>query len=190
MARMVSERSDAVAALAEVFRIHGFEGTTLSVITAKTKLGKGSLYHFFPGGKVEMAEAVLEEIGRWFEEKVFQPLRDEPDARAALDSMFEEVDGYFRSGRRVCLVGAFALGQECEHFERQVRGYFQTWVADLASCLKRAGHDNATAQALAEDAVSGIQGALVLARSLDEPEVFKRTLSRLKGRLLPEGLMA
>ncbi|WP_282604546.1 TetR/AcrR family transcriptional regulator [Pelagibius sp. Alg239-R121] len=184
MPRVVSERSDAVTALAEVFRTHGFEGTSLSVITAKTKLGKGSLYHFFPGGKDEMAEAVLEEIGRWFEDRVFKPLRDEPDAEAAIEKMFEEVDRYFRSGRRVCLVGAFALGQECDRFERQVRGYFETWVMDLESCLIRAGRNETLARDLSEDAVIGIQGALVLARSIGQSAVFERTLLRLKKRLL------
>lgn len=183
MARLVSERSDAVIALAEVFRTHGFEGTSLSVITARTKMGKGSLYHFFPRGKEEMAEAVLEEISRWFEDRVYRPLREDPNADAAIAKMFEEVDSYFRSGRRVCLIGAFALGQECERFEQQIHGYFKTWVTDLESCLIRAGHSEDLARDLSEEAVGGIQGALVLARSLNQPEVFGRTLQRLKQRL-------
>jgi len=181
MARLVSERRDAVMALAEVFRSHGFEGTTLSVITAKTKLGKGSLYHFFPGGKDEMAQAVLDEIGGWFEAKVFSHLREDNDPDAAIDRMFEDVDAYFRSGRRVCLVGAFALGQECDRFESRVRGYFETWVRDLESCLRRSGRDE-DAHALSEEIVGGIQGALILARSLNQPEVFERTMVRLKSR--------
>ncbi len=186
MARLVSERSDAVIALAEVFRTHGFEGTSLSVITAQTRMGKGSLYHFFPGGKEEMAEAVLQEISRWFAEKVFRPLREDPDADAAIAKMFREVDSYFHSGRRVCLVGAFALGQECARFEQQVRGYFSTWVEDLEACLIRAGHSEDRARDLSEEAVGGIQGALVLARSLNQPEVFERSLQRLKQRLTYE----
>ena len=52
-------REEAVARLGDVFREHGFEGTSLSVITAATGLGKGSLYNYFPGGKDEMAAAAL-----------------------------------------------------------------------------------------------------------------------------------
>ncbi len=177
------ERSDAVAALAEVFRTYGFEGASLSVITRKTGLGKGSLYHFFPGGKEEMAEAVLAEIRRWFEEEIFRPLREAPDAQAALAQMFAASNRYFRSGRRVCLVGAFALGQERERFGQEIQGYFATWIADLANCLQRAGHTRPAAEALAEDTVSGIQGALVLSRSLDEPALFLRALDRIQNRL-------
>src|SRR5690348_16932169 len=51
MARVVAERSDVIPQLGELFRKHGFVGTSLSLITAHTGLGKGSLYHFFPGGK-------------------------------------------------------------------------------------------------------------------------------------------
>ncbi|TMV66254.1 helix-turn-helix transcriptional regulator, partial [Thioclava sp. BHET1] len=62
MARLIRERADVVPLLAEVFRDCGYEGTALSKITAATGLGKGSLYNFFPGGKEEMAEAVLAHV--------------------------------------------------------------------------------------------------------------------------------
>ena len=55
--------------------------TSTPAITAGTGLGKGSLYHLFPGGKAEMAAAVLAEIDAWFEAAVFAPLRDRPDTR-------------------------------------------------------------------------------------------------------------
>ena len=51
-----------IPVVAEVFRAHGYEGATLSVITEATGLGKGSLYHFFPGGKEELAAAVLADL--------------------------------------------------------------------------------------------------------------------------------
>ena len=94
--------------LAEIFRELGYEGTTLSRITERTGIGKGSLYHFFPGGKEEMAAAVLAEVDRWFEDFIYEPLRrDEP--AVAIAAMWRGVDDYFRSGGRICLVGAFAL---------------------------------------------------------------------------------
>jgi AcrR family transcriptional regulator len=80
----------------------------MSRITARTGLGKGSLYHFFPGGKEEMAAVVLADVDDWFERNIFAPLRDGEPA-AAIASMWRDVDAYFQSGGRVCLVGAFAL---------------------------------------------------------------------------------
>ena len=92
MARMIAERSDVVPVVAEVFRTHGYEGATLSVITEATGLGKGSLYHFFPGGKEELAAAVLEEIESWFRVNVFAPLASNRDPEQAVKAMLAFVE--------------------------------------------------------------------------------------------------
>ena len=105
---MVMERADVLPLLGEAFREHGFEGASLSVITKQTGLGRGSLYHFFPGGKAEMAAAVLEDIEAWFEREIFAPLRSEADAQTAIDAMWEAVPAHFQPGQRACLAGALA----------------------------------------------------------------------------------
>jgi len=180
----MGERSDAVPLLAEVFRTYGFEGASLARITEGTGLGKGSIYNFFPGGKEEMAEAVLADIDQWFREQVFQPLRNAADARQGVADMFTAVGRYFLSGRKVCLVGVFALGHERDRFAVKVESYFAEWVQALAAALQRGGRDKETALALAEDVVGGIQGALVLARARNDAGIFRRALSDLTKRLL------
>ena len=180
MSRIVSERSDVLPALAEVFREHGFEGASLSLISERTGLGKGSLYHFFPGGKEEMAAAVLKEIDTWFTTRIFAPLQWEPDPGLAMEQMFRAVLEYFESGRRVCLVGAFAVTSSRDLFAKQVRSYFAVWQDALATALVRAGRDKATAGQVAEEVLVGIQGSLVLARALNDPGVFVRAVQRLE----------
>jgi len=175
-------RDEAIARIAEVFREQGFEGASLSAITEASGLGKGSLYNHFPGGKDEMAEAVLAHVEAWFEAEVYRPLRDADDPRAAIDAMFVAVDGYFRSGRRICLVGAFALDATRDRFAAAVQAYFAHWIAALAACLKRGGAKQS--RALAETTVAGIQGALVLSRALDDGGVFTRQLRDLQARLI------
>ena len=179
----VSPRAAVLPQLGEVFRAHGYEGASLSLITAATGLGKGSLYHLFPGGKAQMAKEVLAEIDQWFEREVFAALRDGDDAAGGIARMFKATDAYFRSGRRVCLVGVFALGAARDEFADAVHGYFERWRAALASALRRAGHARGEAAEMAEDVLAGIQGALVLARAADDPEVFSRALKRLSRRV-------
>src|SRR3546814_7759749 len=64
----------------------------LSVITAATGLGKGSLYNYFPGGKDEMAAAVLAHVDDWFEREIYAPLRaaGAGEAPAAITAMRSE----------------------------------------------------------------------------------------------------
>jgi AcrR family transcriptional regulator len=182
MARTVFEKSDAITRVAEVFRELGFEGASLYEITERTGLSKGSLYHFFPEGKEGMAQEILTDVDQWFVREVFEPLeRDEP--RAAITRMWQTVDSYFRSGRRICLLGAFALDETRDRFAKPIRLYFKRWIEALDGALVRAGADATIARSLAEDIVGGIQGSLMLARALKEDAVFSRTLARLQQRV-------
>ena len=182
--RNINERADIVPLLGEVFREFGYEGASLSRITGRTGLGKGSLYHFFPGGKEEMARAVLDDVDAWFERHVFAPLRDEAP-EAAIEGMWEAVTAYFRSGARICLVGAFALDGTRDRFAHAVSGYFARWIAALGGALVRRGWAAAEAHSRAEETVLGIQGALVLARATGDQAVFVRAVDRLRARLRP-----
>jgi hypothetical protein len=98
--------------------------------------------------------------------------------------MFATTAEYFRSGRRVCLVGALSLSDARDRFAGRLRDYFARWVEALTAALARAGHGPEAAGAIAEEAVGGIQGAVVLARALDRPDVFERILTGLRARCL------
>ena len=184
MVRKIAERGDAIPALAEIFREHGFAGASLSQITKRTGLGKGSLYHFFPNGKEEMAQAVLDDVAGWFETNVFMPLRESEDPDAGIDHMFKAVIRFFHSGRRVCLVGTFALDDTRDRFASEIQSYFAAWTRVLAAALKRRGFDTRAARETAEDVVAGIQGALVLARAHDDSALFTRAMKRLHQRTM------
>ena len=182
--RQVTEKSDVIPLLGELFREHGFAGTSLSEITRRTGLGKSSLYHFFPQGKQEMAEAVLDDVATWFEVNVFKPLRAGKNPEISINKMFKQVDSYFYSGKRICLVGVFALDDTRDLFAVRINAYFSSWTKALIIALKHRGFSTKDARESAEDVVAGIQGALVLARSQDNPRIFTRTLKRLQYRLL------
>jgi TetR/AcrR family transcriptional repressor of lmrAB and yxaGH operons len=177
-------RAEVIAQLAEVFRAHGYEGASLTLITEATGLGKGSLYHLFPGGKEQMASEVLAEIDTWFELNTYAPLRDADDPARAIAAMIAGVDQYFHSGNRICLVGLVALGAARDSFAEAVDSYFARWQDALAQLLRRSGLSRSQAQRRAEDALLTIQGGLVLARARNDAGIFRRALSDLTKRLL------
>ncbi len=182
MTRTVLEKADVIPRVAEVFRELGYEGASMTKITSRTGISKGSLYYFFPGGKDEMAAEILSHIDTWFVEHIFKPLeRDEP--QAAIQRMWREVDVYFHSGQRICLVGAFALDETRDRFAVTIHHYFNRWIDALQAALVRAGASADTAASLAEEVIGGIQGGLILARALNDERLFKRTLSRLTDQI-------
>jgi AcrR family transcriptional regulator len=178
------ERRQVLRALGEVFRAHGYEGASLTLITEATGLGKGSLYHLFPDGKEQMAAEVLADIDAWFELNIYAPLREASDPARAIAAMIAGVDQYFHSGDRVCLVGLVALGAARDTFAEAVDDYFARWQVALAQLLRRSGLNKGQAQRRAEDALLTIQGALVLARARNDAGIFRRALSDLTARLL------
>ena len=156
----------------------------MAILSQATGLGKGSLYNFFPGGKEEMMDAVLADIDGWFSARIFASLEQPRDPATAIRSMIEEVTAYFRSGGRVCLVGAVGLGAARDAFATRVRDYFARWISALARCLE-AGHvPPSQAQPLAEETVCGIQGAIILSRALGEEAAFGRIVGRHEAVLL------
>ena len=177
MPRVFKERNDVIPELAEVFRQFGYNGASLAEISKATGLGKGSLYNFFPGGKAEMLQTVLSDIRGWFETNIFAPLTEEEAPQDALDRMFADVRAYFCSGGRVCLVGALATIDLDDKFAKPVARYFRDWVAALASFLARYGA--LFPEALAEQIVADIQGAIILSRALDDRDVFNRRIEEI-----------
>lgn len=182
MTRTIMKKADVIPLVTEVFRELGFEGASLSRITDRTGISKGSLYYFFPGGKDDMASEILTHIDAWFVNNIFEPLeRDEP--YAAINNMWREVDAYFHSGQRICLVGAFSLDETRDLFAATIRNYFKRWIDALHSAMVRAGAAPDFATSLAEEVVGGIQGGLILAKALNDDGAFTRTLARLAKKL-------
>src|SRR5258708_12905485 len=112
----------------------------MAMIANATVLGKGSLYNFFQGGKEQRAMEVLASIDQWFVDNIYKPLRTSTDPAKGIADMFAAVDDYFRSGQRVCLVGAVALGTSRDLFDDKVKTYFAGWIDALAAPLRRPPH--------------------------------------------------
>lgn len=175
-------RDATLSMIAEVFRRHGYEGASLSRLTAATGLGKGSLYNFFPDGKEQMAAEVLAHIQRWFDAEIFVPLQEAEDPWAGIERMFQNTELYFQSGQKICLMGLMALDGETP-FGVQIQAYFSAWQMALFSALHKAGKPRDEATDLAEEIVGGIQGALVLAHAQADTGIFLRRMQSFRRHL-------
>jgi len=184
VAKVLNTREEVIPKLREVFRENGFEGTSLSTITQLTGIGKSSLYHHFPDGKEEMAAIILDDIDQWFEVNIFIPLRDNENSVCGIKQMFKQVNRYFNSGNRICLIGAFALDNTRDLFPKMIKDYFKAWIDALTISLNRTSLSKIEAITVAEDTVISIQGALVLARSQNDSKYFTKTLKRLEQRIV------
>ena len=78
-----STRDRLITATVEQFRHGGYHGTGIKSILTAAEAPYGSLYHFFPGGKEELAAAAVEASGRAYRDLVelyFPPGADPVEA--------------------------------------------------------------------------------------------------------------
>lgn len=179
-------KEEVITKLIPVFRHYGYEGATVSRLSAATGLKKASLYHHFQGGKEQMAEAVLEYIGHWIEENVLAPLQSDKSPRERIKAMSQGIDKFYQSGIDPCVLSVMSVGEADNLFHQQLEQSLKKWLDTLAKIVEETGVKPVQARQRAEDALMLIQGALVLVRVTKNTQPFQRVLSKLPQILLEE----
>ena len=173
-------RDEVVARILDVFRDCGYEGASIADFSRATGLGKSSLYHYFPGGKDDMAIAVLEQIDTWMEQRALAPLRAAGAPEKRLRAMIKALDELYDGGKNACVLGTLVLGGSRSRFQKYLKHSFGGWVDALRDLAIEAGIKKSEAQHRAEDVVVRIEGALILAGAMDDPTPFKRALAHVE----------
>jgi AcrR family transcriptional regulator len=170
--------------LVDVVYDYGYDGATLSLISEVTGLGKASLYHHFPGGKEQMAAEVLAHSDRWGAQHIGNLLSGPLPAEAKVRGLFRALDEVHTRAHQLTLMNVFTYGAARLVFGRQVGERVRAGLGLLAGLLRDCGVPEALAQSRALDAYIRIEGAMVLARTLDDLEVFRRVVRALPDELL------
>ena len=170
-------------ALSDVFQRHGYEGASLSLLSQATGLQRASLYHRFPGGKQEMANAVLGRAVAWLQEHALTPLSGDGPPEERVRTMVKRLEQFYDRGNRSCLLDTLSLGQRNGPFSKEVQAATRTWINAMAGVAREAGLPSDLAKRRAEEAIVAIQGGLVVARATGDATAFRRAIQPLPGRL-------
>jgi AcrR family transcriptional regulator len=184
MSKALLSKDALIDKLVDVVYDYGYDGATLSVISEVTGLGKASLYHHFPGGKEQMAAEVLAHSDRWGAERIGALLGGDLPAEAKLRGLFQALDEVHTRAHQLTLMNVFTYGVARQVFGRQVGERVQAGLQVLTDLLVASGVPQPAARARALDAYIQIEGAMVLARTLDDLEIFRRVVRRLPDELL------
>lgn len=179
-------RETYIPQLLQLFRQHGYDGATLSKISEATGLGKASLYHYFPGGKEEMAHAVLDTLERWFDAQTSVPLRQAGSLKERLRAMGQKLYEAYEGGSQPCLYAILMTASTRDAFSDRVAQLMMSLIAAIAKAFEDEGYTPEASRRKGEDAAILIQGALILSQVLKDNHVFARTITELPQRLLTE----
>lgn len=181
MPTLDSSRDDILAALYELFRRRGYDGVSISDISAETGLGKSSLYHHFPGGKEEMAAAVSDFAKANLKAGVLAALDGDRPLAVKVDEMLAATRRAYGGGEDPCFAAAMLLGAGPRATGASI---IEGWIEALSQALQADGASKKAAGERASAALVEIQGGLIVSRATGDPGVFLRALKAARERLL------
>lgn len=171
-------RQRIVTATAELFRRQGYRGTGLKDITRAAGATTGSVYHFFPGGKAELARAVVVETGAAYQQLFELIAGAAGSAAAAVGDFFDgAADVLAQSGYLdVCPIGAVAreVASTDDELRAATAQVFDGWTKAAATRLRADGIDTRTARELALVVVALLEGGFTLARAHHDAALLRR----------------
>ncbi|MEP6648981.1 MAG: TetR/AcrR family transcriptional regulator [Lapillicoccus sp.] len=176
MTESTATRDRIIEATAQLMRYQGYGATSVKQVVEQARVTTGSLYHFFPKGKRQVAAAALQTTASSYIALVpllMDPHDDLGDAvraffGAAADDM--ELAGW----ATMCPVGTVAA--ETADVEPALRAVcaeiVASWVEDADAYFVRRGLAPADAHTLTLVAFTALEGAFVLCRVLRSAEAL------------------
>jgi TetR/AcrR family transcriptional repressor of nem operon len=188
MNRAVSKAqgSDTASRILEVAerlaQTRGFNGFSYADIAAELKITKASLHYHF-ATKAELGCALIVGYSRRFEAALAQIAIGKPrDTLRRYVQLYEDV--LVRD--RMCLCGMLAAEYSTlpDPMRAELRSFFdknESWLANHLERGRKAGELRFEGSALeiARMLTAGLEGAMLLARSYEEPARFEATAKRL-----------
>ncbi len=192
MAEDQTGRGRMVAGAADMISRRGLNATSVRELAKHTKAPLGSTYHYFPGGKYDLATEAV----RWADDFTVSALTKELAAgpQAGLSgflSLWRNVvlDSDFHAGCPVLAVSVEDLPDE-HHAPRDAAAEaFRRWASLLADSLREAGAAPNDAEQVATLVVAAVEGTVAICRaqrSITPLDHVKDQLSRIIESVLPD----
>lgn len=163
----MTKRDEIIEATGRLLELQGYRATGMNEIVRESGAPKGSLYHYFPEGKDELAAAVIAHAAGTITANIEGVLAAHDDAAAAVVSFVRQLAGHvsasgYRQGGPITAVALEAASTN-ERLRQACRDAYRAWRRPFADKLRPAYGDRA--DRLAMLIIAAIEGGIVLARS-------------------------
>ncbi|MFI6388125.1 TetR/AcrR family transcriptional regulator [Nonomuraea sp. NPDC050547] len=175
-----------VRSTARLMQRQGYAATGLKQISQEAEATLGSVYHFFPGGKTELAIAALRHGGQEFAGMLREALEREDDPATAIAACADELAEGLRASQWLdgCPIVITALESTgtAPDIQRAAEEEFAGWRELVGGKLRRSGFPEDVAHELAHTVISTLEGAEMAAQVAESEEPLRiagRHLARL-----------
>ena len=180
-------RDQIIDATCDLLEAQGYHATGLNQIVAVGGAPKGSLYHYFPDGKEELAAAAIDRTGRGLAARVEGALAREADPAAAIAFLTAAIadaieQSGFRAGGPLTTV-AMETATSSERINLACRAAYDRLRAAFAAKLAADGYKAARADELATFITAAIEGGILLSRTYHSGDPLRRVGQELAALL-------
>ncbi|ADI00172.1 TetR/AcrR family transcriptional regulator [Salisediminibacterium selenitireducens] len=183
MPQQPNAKTNIIKAAAHLFQEQGYHGTGLNQIIAESGSPKGSLYHYFPKGKEELAVAAIERTSHEVRERLRAGLDAEKDPGTMLSDFVTAIaDAYDHGHKENGLpVAAIALEMATQHesIRQACEQAYESWFQVLKEKLVESGVRHQDPAMLAEMCNALIEGAFISVRIKGHTEPLRQVASMI-----------
>ncbi|MFJ9870909.1 TetR/AcrR family transcriptional regulator [Streptomyces sp. NPDC101165] len=178
-------RERMVFSAAQLIRRDGVGATGMRDVAAHAGAPRGSLQHYFPGGKEQLVNEAVGWAGRYAGKRVTRFLAglDQPTPSGLFAAMAAQWTGEYETEGFVggCPVAAATV--DCAATGTATReaaaAAFATWRAPVAEALTGMGVPAARADSLATLMISTLEGAILMARAEEDVRPLQAVVREL-----------
>ena len=176
---MIGTRDRIVDAAVDLLRIQGYPATGIKQVVDAAGVPNGSVYHFFPGGKQELAAEAVERAGAFYEALVLEVFDGEDDVvagtRAVFDGAAELLAGTGYADACPIATVALEVASTNEALRAACDRVFAHWIDVLSARLAAAGAAPGAARSAAMVVIALLEGAFLLSRTGRTTEAMRAT---------------
>jgi AcrR family transcriptional regulator len=168
-----------VQATSELFREQGYTATSVKQIVLAAETALGSVYHYFPGGKVELGAEAVRASGELYEQLIPAVFDAAPDIVSGVRDFFDGAGEHLvqTNYADACPIATVALETSSlsETMRQACADVFERWVQAGAERFHTAGVGltEAKARELTTQMLCALEGAFVLARAMRSTEPLR-----------------
>jgi len=163
-------RDRLISTMSTSLRTSGYGGTSMKTLLGTAGISSGSMYHSFPGGKEELAEAAVREVGLDAAGRIRAVFDGAPSVADGLARIFDalaaDLEGHgFTMGCPIGVPATEAVGVS-DAIRAACREVFAAWAQAYEDALVAEGWARDEAASLGVAIVVLYEGAVTVARTL------------------------
>ena len=173
----------------KLFAEKGYYGLGLSELLKRCEIPKGSFYYYFPNGKIQLIEEVLEYSYQHMRNRIDEWMTKETSAQAAFSRMADRLTFAVTNRRHLASMLMSMIAIESVYLDEQVnktcRHIYCDWREFYAECLRHFGYEETESKRVAQALFALVHGSLIsswIKQSDEDLQLVKEPLKEILNR--------